>query len=111
MHWFCPMCPDIDVKFVRLPRDPSVEAAVQRWVDRIGWNIEVDRAVVSIERIGWRRLSVSLELFPSAGKLVTAATSHTDIYVAVADVFRAARKQLLRGVAAAPVAWPYAMSV
>jgi hypothetical protein len=105
------MCPDIDVKFVRLPHDPSVEAAVQRWVDRIGWNIEVDRAVVSIERTGWRRLSVSLELFPATGKVVTTATSHIDIYVAVADVFRAARKQLLRGVAAVPVAWPSAMSL
>jgi len=95
------MCPDIDVKFVRLPRDPSVEASVQRWVDRIGWNTEVDRAVVSIERTGWRRLSVSLKLYPATGKTVLTTTSHTDIYVAVADVFREARKKLLGGVAAA----------
>lgn len=111
MHSIFLMCPDIDVKFVRLPRDPSVEASVQRWVDRIGWNIEVDRAVVSIERTGWRRLSVSLALFPATGRVVTTATSHTDIYVAVADVFREARKQLLGGIAAERASAALSMSL
>jgi hypothetical protein len=95
------MCPDIDVKFVRMPRDPSVEASVQRWVDRICWaNVEVERAEVTIERSGWRRTSVCLTLALAGERPLTAATSHVDVYVAVADVFREVRKQVLGRAAA-----------
>jgi hypothetical protein len=90
------MPPHVDVKFARMPYDPSVEASVQRWVDRLGWtNVEIKRASVSIERTGWRRTSACLELVLAGGKALTAKFSRTDIYVAVADVFREARKQLL----------------
>ncbi len=96
------MCPDIDVKFVRMPRDPSVEASVQRWVDRIGWaNVEVERADITIERSGWRRTSVCLTIVLAGYRALTAATSHVDVYVAVADVFREVRKQALRIAASA----------
>jgi ribosome-associated translation inhibitor RaiA len=95
------MCPHIDVKFVRMPRDPSVEASVQRWVDRIGWaNVEIESAEVTIERSGWRRTSVCLTLALAGERPFTAATSHVDVYVAVADVFREVRKQVIRHVAA-----------
>jgi ribosome-associated translation inhibitor RaiA len=66
-------------------------------------NIEIERATVSIERTGWRRLSVCLTLVLAGGRALTTAISHTDIYVAVADVFRELRKQLL-GRAATPTA-------
>lgn len=90
------MSPAIDVKFVRLPHDPSVEAAVQRWVDRLGWtNVEVLNASISVERSGWRRTYTSLTLLLSGGKALTASTTHLDPYVAVADVFRDVRRQLL----------------
>jgi hypothetical protein len=94
------MSPHIDVKFARMPHDPSVEASVQRWVDRLGWtNVEIERALVSIERTGWGRISACLTLVLASGKALTTAISRSDIYVAVADAFREARKQLL-GVAA-----------
>jgi hypothetical protein len=96
------MSPHIDVKFARLPHDPSVEASVQRWVDRLAWmNVEIERACVTIERTAWRRTSVCLTLILVGGRALTTAISHGDVYVAVADVFREARKQLL-GRAAAP---------
>jgi ribosome-associated translation inhibitor RaiA len=96
MHPTPPMSPHVDVKFARMSPDPSVEASVQRWVDRLGWtNVEIERASVSIERTGWRRTSACLELVLGSGKALTAKISRTDIYVAVADVFREARKQLL----------------
>jgi ribosome-associated translation inhibitor RaiA len=95
------MCPHVDVKFVRMPRDLSVESSVQRWVDRIGWaNVEVESAEVTIERSGWRRTSVCLTLTLTGERPFTAATSHVDVYVAVADVFREVRKQVIRHVAA-----------
>jgi len=97
------MFPQVDVNFVRMPHDPSVEASVQRWVDRIGWaNVEIMRASVSIERTGWRRISVRLTVVLAGGsRALSTAISHTDIYVAVADVFREVRKQVL-GRAARP---------
>ena len=90
------MCPHVDVKFARMPHDPSVEASVQRWVDRLGWtNVEIESASVSIERTGWRRTSACLTLVLAGGEALTTAISRSDIYVAVADAFREARKQLL----------------
>ena len=69
---------------------------MQRWVDRISWsNIQVECAAVTIERSGWRRTSVRLTLIFVGGKALTAALSRADVYVAVADVFREARKQVL----------------
>jgi hypothetical protein len=97
------MCPSIEVKFVRLSRDPSVEAAIQRWVDRLDWNMEIADAQIAVERSGWRRVSVHVSLFFGAGRELSLSTSHTDIYVAVADAFREARKRMLGG-ALAPAA-------
>lgn len=96
VHSRAPMCSHIEVKFERLPHDPSVEASVQRWVERLEWtNTEIERAAISIERTAWRRMSVCLTLVLGGGRALTTAISHVDIYVAVADVFREARKQLL----------------
>lgn len=90
------MCPHIDVKFVRMPHDLSVEAAIQRWVERISWsNVGIEHAAVTIERSGWRRTSACLTLVLVGGKALTVALARADVYVAVADVFREARKQVL----------------
>jgi len=109
------MCPDIEVNFVRLSRDPSVEAAIHRWVDRLDWNMEIDRAHVVVERSGWRRVAVHVSLVLGTGKELTFSTAHTDIYVAVADAFRGARKRMLGGVLApaakAPAVRSFALSV
>ena len=108
------MCPNVDVKFVRLSRDPSVENAVHRWVDRLDWNVEIDEAQVVVERAGWRRLSVHLSLVLGNGKELTLSTSHTDIYVAIADAFREARNRMLGGTlaaASAPAVRSFALSV
>jgi hypothetical protein len=64
-------------------------------------NIEIERATVSIERTGWRRLSVCLTVVLTGGRSLTTAISRTDVYVAVADAFRELRKQQL-GRAAPP---------
>lgn len=96
------MCPQVDVIFVRMPDDLSVEASVQRWVDRLTWmKVDVQRASVRIERSGWRRTSVYLTLVLVGGRALATTVSHGDVYVAVAGVFREARRQLLLGRAAA----------
>lgn len=108
------MCPNVDVKFVRLTRDPSVENAVRRWVDRLDWNVEVDEAQIVVERGGWRRLSVHISLVLGNGKELSLSTSHTDVYVAIADAFREARKRMLGGTlaaASAPAVRSFALSM
>jgi hypothetical protein len=103
------MSPHIDVKFVRMPHDPSVEASAHRWVDRIRWtNVEIERADITIERSGWRRIAVRLTLVLAGRRMLTAAVSHTDVYVAVADAFRDARKQALGHASAAAALRPLA---
>ncbi len=96
MHTSQPMCPSIEVKFVRLSRDPSVEAAIQRWVDRLDWDVEIaePRSWSSASAGG---VTVHVSLFFGAGRELNQSTSHTDIYVAVADAFREARKRMLGG--------------
>lgn len=104
VHSRAPMSPLVDVKFERLAHDGSVEASIQRWVERLSWaNVEIQRASISIERAGWRRTAACLTLLLVDGTAMTAATSHADVYVAVADVFREVRRQLLGRAAAPPV--------
>lgn len=104
MHSFATMCPSVDVSFVRLPRDPSVEAAIGRWVDRLDWDSEIEAAQISIDRAGWRRLAVRVQVIFAGGRTLSHGVSHADIYVAVATAFRELRKLLLGGAAgAAPV--------
>ncbi|HWO24129.1 MAG TPA: hypothetical protein VNO30_35545 [Kofleriaceae bacterium] len=75
---------------------------MQRWVDRLGWtNIAIEHASVSIERSARGRTSACLTLVLSGGRALSTAISRSDIYVAVADTFRDARKQLL-GLAGEP---------
>lgn len=90
------MCPFVNVSFQGMPRDPSLEAAVHRWVARLEWtSIEVHRAEVVIERIGRRRTGVRLRIGPVTGDAPTVATGHADAYVAVSNAFRAVRQRLV----------------
>ena len=95
------MSPHIDVTFEQLPHAPSVEASVQRWVERLCWSgAPIDRARVTIECAGWGRTSVCLTLVLDGGATLTTTMSHADVYVAVANVFRDARKVVIGGAAA-----------
>ena len=90
------MQPCIRVKFERMLSDPSVESSVHRWVARLeSLDAPIRAAFVTIEQAGRRHTAVSLKLELADGSRTTAATSHGDIYVAVAVAFRAARRQLL----------------
>ena len=90
----------IEVQFQRIAHDPSLEAAVQRWVARFAaMNIEVRRAKAVIEPFGRRATAVTLSLVLSDGRDAAAAITHVEPYVAISEAFRAARRQL---VSAAP---------
>jgi hypothetical protein len=96
------MQPSIRVKFERMPSDPSVESSIHRWIARLDSpDATIRAAFISIEPTGRRNTAVSLKLLIADGFSATAATSHADIYVAVADAFRAARRQLLERLAPA----------
>ena len=95
------MFPYIQVNFEGMPSDPSLEAAIHRWVARLeGMNIGVRRAEIVVERLGRRRTAVRLRIGSADGTPRWATTSHVDAYVAVSDAFRDVWRQLR----AAPVA-------
>lgn len=102
--------PYIHVAFHGLPRDPSLEAAIHRWVARLeGMNTGLQRADVTVEPLGRRRTSVSVYVGALGGVTPQAATSHVDAYVAVSDAFREVRRQLL-GRTTAPRSAPLALA-
>lgn len=81
-------------------RDASVEASVHRWVARLeSPTVSVQRASITIEQVGRSRTKVCLKLDLVDGVASIATTAHEDIYVAVADAFRAVRRELLERVA------------
>lgn len=89
------MTPYVDVSFRGLPRDPSVEAAINRWVARLeSMRIEVQRAEIIVAPAGRKRTLISATIELTTGAVQTTATAHADTYVGVADAFRAIRKQL-----------------
>ena len=96
------MYPFIDVRFQELPADQSIESAVHRWVARlVAQDIDVLGATMRISRAGRRRTTARLALIVSGGKTPTAEVAGADPYVAVADAFRAARRQVLETAPAA----------
>ncbi len=89
-----------EVTFHGVDRSEAVEASVQRWVARL--EAMYDRitkcgAVISMphkrQRHGYE-FSVSVVLEVPRGEIVVTHIRHEDIYVAIADAFRAARRQL-----------------
>lgn len=90
------MQPFIDVKFERMTRDPSLEASAHRWLARLeAANVPIHGAAVTIEPASRRLTAVRLTLDLVDGPPCTAVSSHGEIYVAVAEAFRAAWRQLL----------------
>ena len=91
----------IDITFRDMESSPAVEAAVQRWADRL--ERVHDRIVschVTIERPHRHQrqqseqFHVSLRLEVPGAALANTHHTHHDVYVAIADAFRTARRQL-----------------
>lgn len=95
----------VEVTFRDVPRSPAVEASVQRWSKRLAHVYErVERCSVVIERPHRHHRTgqlydVRIEL--AVPNRIIAVThdpgidgAHEDVHVAVADAFRAARRQL-----------------
>jgi hypothetical protein len=89
------MQPYIEVKFERMAGDASVEASAHRWVGRLGAAGIAMRGVFLTLEPGRRASMVCLKLELVGGAALTVLTSRDNSYVAVADAFRAARRQLL----------------
>ena len=111
-----------EITFHGLDPSTSAEAAIERWVarlehvhDRI---IHVHATVGVPHRHGRKReFEVHVKLDISGAEIVTRLAKHEDVYVAIADAFRAARRQLLdelesrRGFVRAPFVTRHAGSI
>lgn len=92
----CADMSSVVVRFSGLPRNPSLEAAVHRWVARLeALRFAICGADLVIEASRRHTTTVTLELAIDGGSAVTTAITHADPYVAIADAFRAARQRLL----------------
>jgi len=90
------MSSNVDIRFVGLERDPSIEAAIRRWVVRFEtMRLEVARASVVVEPSWLKRTKVHLTLIGADGIRWTTGIVHADAYVAVGDAFRDVRRQVL----------------
>lgn len=89
------------VMFRDMPSSPSLQAAAERWVTRL--EQVSDRIVgchVSIEKPHHHRLhgspfQVNIVLVVPGANIAVTNQLNLDAYVALADAFRAARRQLL----------------
>jgi len=95
----------IDITFRGMTPSASVEGAIRRWTDRIERTYgRVQRCSVVVEqphlhRTHGNRFRVRVELVAPGGAIEVSHDSaidsdHENVYVAVADAFRAARRQL-----------------
>ncbi|MGE0399203.1 MAG: HPF/RaiA family ribosome-associated protein [Kofleriaceae bacterium] len=89
-----------EITFHELDPSPAAEAAIERWVARLEQvhdRILHAHATVTVpHRHGrHREFEVHLKLDISGAEIVTRLARHEDVYVAIADAFRAARRQLL----------------
>ena len=90
----------IDVKFLRLVREPSIEAAVHRWVARIEELTDIQRADITVELSGRSRVTVHVTIASVGRAGQIAAATRLDAYVAVSDAFREIRRQLVESAVA-----------
>lgn len=96
-----PMHTPTEITFHHLETSAAVEAAVHRWVVRLEHvDDRLDRCAVRIEPthrtlLGGRDFIVTVAADLPGGAAFAAQATHLDIYVAVADAFRAVRRQLL----------------
>jgi len=99
------MSSSLQITFLGMPRSPAVEAQVQRWVDRLEKSFgRLLRCEPWIEqphqhnRKG-KTFRVRVELAVPGDTLVVSRDAgedhaHENVYVAISDAFRAARRQL-----------------
>ncbi len=90
-----------EVTFHELEHSDSVEAAIHRWVARLEHvHDRIVRCAVKVEqphkssRHG-RAFEVHIVLEWWGENIATSRHRHADIYVAIADAFRASRRQLI----------------
>lgn len=90
-----------EITFHEIPHSDSVEAAIHRWVARLEHiSDRIVRCEVRVEqphkshRHG-REFEVHLLVGIPGTDIVASRVKHEDPYVAVADAFRCARRQLL----------------
>jgi ribosome-associated translation inhibitor RaiA len=89
-----------DLAFHQIDRSPSVEAAIERWLGRLeSVHSRIQRISVHVSqphkshRQGREfQVSVMVEI---PGRTIPVTQSHEDIYLAVSDAFRTARRMLL----------------
>lgn len=96
---------EVQITFLGMPRSAAVEAQVQRWVGRLEHSFgRLVRCATWVElphrhqRKG-KTFRVRVELAVPGSTLVVnrdagADHAHENVYVAIADAFRAARRQL-----------------
>lgn len=89
-----------EITFHELEPSTSAEAAIERWVARLEHvhdRILHVHATVGVPHRHARRreFEVHLKLDISGAEIVTRLARHEDVYVAIADAFRATRRQLL----------------
>ena len=87
-----------EITFHGIDPSPSAEAAIERWVVRLEHvhdRILHVHATVGVPHGRRRDFAVHLKLDIAGTEIVTRLATHADVYVAIADVFRAARRQLL----------------
>lgn len=99
------MAASVHLTFLGMPRSPAVEAQIQRWADRLDRSFDrLMRCDVWIEqphqhnRKG-KTFRVRVELGVPGDTLVASRDAgldhgHENVYVALSDAFRAARRQL-----------------
>lgn len=96
----------LEVTFRDMPSSDSVIAAAQRWANRLGkLDSRIERCTVVVDRPHQRhrhgqQFHIRIELVRPDRTITVARDpgldgAHEDIYVAIADAFRAARRQLL----------------
>jgi ribosome-associated translation inhibitor RaiA len=90
-----------EITFHDLPQSDAVEASIQRWVARLEHVSErISRCRVFVmqphrrQRTG-KDFEVHVHLAIPGDEIAASRIHHEDVYVAVADAFRAARRQLL----------------
>jgi hypothetical protein len=95
----------LDVTFRDMPSTETVIAAVQRWADRLGkLDPRIQRCAVVISRPHQhhrhgQQFHIGIELVRPDHNIIVAHdpgldAAHEDVYVALGDAFRAARRQL-----------------
>lgn len=89
-----------EIMFHQLEPSEAVEASVQRWVTRLEHLYDrILKCTVTISQPHKHRrhgseFCVNVVLEVPGGEIAATHMRHEDIYVAVADAFRAARRQL-----------------